>query len=55
MALKFISKAHRREMHFAVGVVHPKVIARSMRELKRGHRRLVRRTSRLRLPAEADF
>lgn len=50
-----LTKAKRRELHLAVGEVHPNVVARQTRELKRGHRRLTRRrTKRTLRPSEID-
>lgn len=57
MALKSLTKAQRRELHLSMADVHPNVIARSTRELKRSHRRLTRRSVRqtLRSTAPSDF
>ena len=57
MAQKSFTRTQRREMHLTIGEVHPSVLSRVARALKRGHRRLVRRASRqqLRSPAVFDF
>ncbi len=49
MALKALTKTRRRELHLAIGEVHPSVVARQTRELKRGHRRLTRRLTKRKL------
>lgn len=58
MAQRSITKAERRWLHFISGDLHPNVVHRAVRELKRGHRRLTRRTAKqaLRTPtADSDF
>lgn len=52
MAVETMTVAKRRVHHIMTGLVHPKCLARAVRELKRGHRRLVRRQSRQRLRLE---
>lgn len=49
MALEVMTRTKRRWLHFISGDLHPNVVARATRELKRGHRRLVRRQWRQRL------
>jgi len=57
VAQKSLTKTQRRDLHLAIGDVHPNVIARAARELKRSHRRLTRRSFRqtLRATAPSDF
>lgn len=54
MAVETMTVAKRRWLHFISSISSPKCIARAIRGMKRGHRRVVRQQARLLLRSQAE-